>query len=118
MNKSSGPSSGTSGNSDRAKSRLGFLKEDRQSQQQKARKTAVDIFLEDAGPYSRKLYGPPPKEPPTTTATTTTPAKETKIGLKNGNSKRARSQEIIPEVGLSKFKNLKKVVAFAYVFYL
>jgi hypothetical protein len=24
------------------------------------RKTAVDIFLEDKGPYSRKLYGPPP----------------------------------------------------------
>ena len=26
----------------------------------KSRKTAVDIFLEDQGPYSRKLYGPPP----------------------------------------------------------
>ena len=24
------------------------------------KKTAVDIFLEDEGPYSRKLYGPPP----------------------------------------------------------
>ena len=26
----------------------------------KPRKTAVDIFLEDQGPYSRKLYGPAP----------------------------------------------------------
>ncbi|XP_040565523.1 uncharacterized protein [Lepeophtheirus salmonis] len=26
----------------------------------KSRKTAVDIFLEDEGPYSRTLYGPPP----------------------------------------------------------
>mgnify|MGYP001246923977 CR=1 FL=1 len=27
------------------------------------KKTAVDIFLEDEGPYSRKLYGPPPSTP-------------------------------------------------------
>ena len=27
----------------------------------KNRKTALDIFLEDKGPYSRKLYGPPPE---------------------------------------------------------
>ena len=27
----------------------------------KNRKTALDIFLEDKGPYSRKLYGPPPQ---------------------------------------------------------
>jgi len=49
---------------------------------EKARKTAVDLFLEDAGPYSRKLYGPPPPSKETngvkqkklekaTTATTT-----------------------------------------------
>ena len=27
----------------------------------KNKKTALDIFLEDKGPYSRKLYGPPPQ---------------------------------------------------------
>lgn len=83
LHKSSGPSSGTSANSGRAgaKSRLGFLKEDRQ---QKGRKTAVDLFLEDAGPYSRKLYGPPPSKES---------SKE-----KTKSNKRARSQELIPEV--------------------
>ena len=84
---SSGPSSGTSGNSGRtgAKSRLGFLKEDRK---EKARKTAVDLFLEDAGPYSRKLYGPPPPSKETN-------AKAEKGAKGNNNNKRARSQEVL-----------------------
>ncbi len=57
----------------------------------KKRKTAVDIFLEDKGPYSRKLYGPPPEE---NSASQTASTEDNK----NSRSKRARSQEQL-EVG-------------------
>jgi len=63
----------------RNKSRLGFRKEE------KPRKTAVDLFLEDEGPYSRKLYGPPPKDGNAKKST-------------NNKTKRAKSQEIVLEV--------------------
>ena len=46
----------------------------------KNRKTALDIFLEDKGPYSRKLYGPPP---------------ETESSDPKSQRKRTRSQEAI-----------------------
>ena len=107
LNKSSGPSSGTSSNNNgsnngRPKSRLGFLKEDRNN---KHRKTAVDIFLEDSGPYSRKLYGPPP--PTKESAKDKSPAKNNNSSNNNNNvnnnTKRARSQEIIIEVSHTYF---------------
>ena len=96
LNKSSGPSSGGSSNNNgsnnlRSKTRLGFLKEDRAVKQ---RKTAVDIFLEDAGPYSRKLYGPPPKDKAS--------ASKNVIGS-SGNGKRARSQEVVHDVSQFSF---------------
>ena len=55
----------------------------------KNRKTALDIFLEDKGPYSRKLYGPPP---------------ETESSDPKSQRKRTRSQEaILQEVSSTEF---------------
>lgn len=57
------------------------------------RKTAVDIFLEDKGPYSRKLYGPPPQQTSSTSAMNESNQEQNHI--KNNQRKRARSQEAI-----------------------
>ena len=61
----------------------------------KPRKTAVDIFLEDQGPYSRKLYGPPPTE-----STDPTSLKPNKL-----NKSRPRSQEALLNSGSSNSNN-------------
>ena len=54
----------------------------------KNKKTALDIFLEDKGPYSRKLYGPPP-------GGQSQDHHESSSSSKNNNRKRARSQEVL-----------------------
>ena len=50
------------------------------------RKTALDIFLEDKGPYSRKLYGPPPGS---------SDDHDSSNGKSAAGRKRARSQEVL-----------------------
>ena len=65
--------------------------ETKASEAAKNKKTALDIFLEDKGPYSRKLYGPPksgnggqdPNQEPSGSSS------------KDNNRKRARSQEAL-----------------------
>ncbi len=53
----------------------------------KKKKTAVDIFLEDKGPYSRKLYGPPPSK------TSDENSNSNHSSEDKTRAKRARSQE-------------------------
>ena len=60
----------------------------------KSAKTALDIFLEDKGPYSRKLYGPPPSG-----GSGQDPHQEPSgPSSKNNNRKRARSQEALQQL--------------------
>ena len=65
-----------------------------------SRKTALDIFLEDKGPYSRKLYGPPPSSDQ---IIDNFPADS------KHNRKRARSQEaLLYEVSTSSYLSRAK----------
>ena len=61
------------------------------------KKTAVDIFLEDEGPYSRKLYGPPPP--------LSSPDEKTN-SPDDRQKKRAKSQEALCEVSWSSDETL------------
>ena len=56
------------------------------------KKTAVDIFLEDEGPYSRKLYGPAPPN-------MSSSDEKTSISDDIRRKKRTKSHEILNEVG-------------------
>lgn len=61
----------------------------------KSAKTALDIFLEDKGPYSRKLYGPPPSSGGSGQDPHQEPSGPSS---KNNNRKRARSQEALQQL--------------------
>lgn len=56
--------------------------------------TALDIFLEDKGPYSRKLYGPPPASASSNHSSSAILSSDNSNG-EVSNRKRARSQEAL-----------------------